>query len=42
MNRLNNYEGYDTKIFLKKVNLDFICTICSSLDYYNIRRSEKA
>jgi len=31
MNRVRNYEGYDTKIFLKKVNLDLICTICSCI-----------
>ena len=30
MNRVNCYEGYDTKIFLDKVNQDLICTICSS------------
>jgi hypothetical protein len=32
-----NFGGYDPKIFTKQVNMDLICSICSSTyQYYNL------
>lgn len=32
----SNYGGYDPKIFIKTVNMDFMCSICSSRSFLTL------